>query len=151
MIGRKSSKNKKNKWILNIKKKILNLLHNLRKANKNSNEIQVFSCQIGQGQKVWEHSIVYRVLAKGWGKRHSDRVWDGGLSRVWLDHPVHPLTRFSGPTDVPAHVPMKNIQGYIYCSVVCSRKILAITIIGLVNKFWYIHTTKYCAAAKGMK
>lgn len=52
MIGRKSSKNKKNKWILNIKKKILNLLHNLRKANKNSNEIQVFSYQIGQGQKV---------------------------------------------------------------------------------------------------
>lgn len=39
MIGRKSFKNKKNKWILNIKKKIFNFFYNLRKVNKNFNEI----------------------------------------------------------------------------------------------------------------
>lgn len=39
-------------WVLNIKKNHTQPPSYLRKANKNSNEIEVFTHQIGQGQRV---------------------------------------------------------------------------------------------------
>ena len=46
---------------------------------------------------------------------------------------------------------MKNIQDYIFWNVSCNRKLLEITITGLVNKFWHIHIMKNCAAVERMK
>ena len=38
-----------------------------------------------------------------------------------------------GPTDTLTHVPMKTVQAYICCHVVCTGKVLEITIVGLVK------------------